>query len=70
MINGISEKGVSVNHKEKIVNFPGATTEKILKKLDDIIKEKPDNLIVHAGTNYIINNVNLPTNVKNHHRRL
>ena len=48
MINGISEKGVSVNHKEKIVNFPGATTEKILKKLDDIIKEKPDNLIVHA----------------------
>ena len=70
MINDISEKGVGVNHKVKIIIFPGGTSERILEKLDDIIKEKPDNLIVHAGTNYIINNVNLPTNVKNHHRRL
>ena len=52
MINDISEKGVSVNHKVKIINFPGGF-ERILEKLDDIIKEKPDNLIVHAGTNGI-----------------
>ena len=25
MVNGISEKGLSVNHKIKIVNFPGGT---------------------------------------------
>ena len=64
MVNGISEKGLSVNHKVKIVNFPGGTSEKILEKLDVIIKEKPDDLIVHVGTNDITNNVNLLTNVK------
>ena len=64
MVNGISEKGLSVNHKVKIVNFPGGTSKKILEKLDVIIKEKPDDLIVHVGTNDITNNVNLLTNVK------
>ena len=64
MINDISEKGVGVNHKVKVINFPGGTSETILEKLDDIIKEKPDDLIVHAGTNGIISNVNLSTHVK------
>ena len=52
MVNDISEKGLSVNHKVK-VNFPGGTSEKILGKLDVKIKEKPDDLIVHVGTNDI-----------------
>ena len=64
MVNGISEKGVSVKHKVKAVNFPGGTSEKILEKLGDVNKEKPRDLIVHAGTNGITNNVNLSTNVK------
>ena len=64
MVNGISEKGLSVNHKVKIVKFPDGASEKILEKLDDIIKEEPDNLIVHAGINHIIYNVNLLTNAK------
>ena len=64
MINDISEKGVGVNHKVKVINFPGGTSETILEKLDDLIKEKPDDLIVHAGTNGIISNVNLSTHVK------
>ena len=64
MINGISEKGLSVNHKVKIVNFPSGTSEKILEKLDDIIKEQPDSLIVYVGTNNLTNNVNLLNNVK------
>ena len=59
MVNGISEKGLSFNHKVKIVNLPGGTNEKILGKLDNIIKEKPDHLIVHVGNNDITNNVNL-----------
>ena len=50
MVNGISEKRLSFNRKVKIVNSPGGTSEKILEKLDVIIKEKPDNLIVHVGT--------------------
>ena len=64
MVNDISEKSLSVNHKVKIVNFPGGTSEKILEKLDVILKEKPGDLIVHVGTNDITNNVNLLTNVK------
>ena len=63
MVNGISEKRLSLNHKVKIVNFPGSTSEKILEKLDDIIKEKPGDLIIHVGTNDMTNNVNLLTNV-------
>ena len=38
MVNGISETGLCVNHKIKIVNFPFGTSENILEKLDDIIK--------------------------------
>ena len=64
MVNGISEKGLSVNHKVKILNFLGGISEKILDKLDVIIKQKPDDLVVHVGTNNITINVNLLTNVK------
>ena len=46
------------------MNFPGGTIEKILEKLDDIIKEKPEDLIVPPGNNVITNNVNFSTNVK------
>ena len=59
MVKSISQKGLSVNRKVKIMNVPGGTNEKILQKLDDIMKKKPDNFIVHAGTNDITNNVNL-----------
>ena len=64
MVNGISKKGLSVNYKVKIMNFPGGTNEKILEKLNDMIKEKPDDLIGHVGTNDITYNINLLTNVK------
>ena len=64
MLNGISKKGLSVNYKVKIMNFPGGTNEKILEKLNDMIKEKPDDLIGHVGTNDITYNINLLTNVK------
>ena len=57
-------RDLSVNYNVKIVNFPGSTSEKTLKKLDDIIKQKPEDLVFHAGTNDVTNNVNLSTNVK------
>ena len=64
LVNGISEKGLSVNHKVKTVNLPGGTSKKILEKLDNIIKEKPDDLIIHVEMN-MTNNLNLLANVKN-----
>ena len=33
------------------MNLPGGTSKNILEKLDHIIKEKPDDFIVHVGTN-------------------
>ena len=32
MVNGISEEGLSINHKLKLANFLGGAIEKILKK--------------------------------------
>ena len=48
MVNGISEKGLNVNQKINIVNFPGGTSKKILEKLDEIINEQQDDLIFHV----------------------
>ena len=47
-----------------MINFPGGTSEKNTDQLDDLIKRKPDDLIVHVGTNDIANNGNLLNNVK------
>ena len=53
-----------------MVNFPGGTSEKITDELDDLIKGKPDDLIVHFRTNNIANNVNLLNNVKKIFRKV
>ena len=52
------------------MNFPGGTSEKIQEKLDDIIKEQPNDLTVHARTNDLTNNVNFLTNVKKIFKRV
>ena len=64
MLNNISEKGLSKTHKVRVINFLGGTSEKITDQLDDLIKGKPDDLIVHVETNDIANNINLLNNVK------
>ena len=48
----------------KVINFLGGTSEKVTVDLDDLIKEKPDDVIVHVRTNHIANNVNRLNNVK------
>ena len=63
MVNGMSETGLSVNYKVKIVNFSGGANEKILEKLDGIINEQLHDLIVHVGANDLTDNVNLLTKV-------
>ena len=52
-LNGINAKGLSKNHSIKVNNIPGGTSDAILNELDDFFKNKPDGLIVHAGTNDI-----------------
>ena len=64
MRNGVDEKGLSKSHNVKVKNYPGATSEDILDKIDDLLKVKPDCLLLHVGTNNLTNNVNLLNSVK------
>ena len=53
-----------------MINFHGGTTEKITNQLDDLIKGKPEDLIVHVGTNDIANKVNIFNTVKKIFRKV
>ena len=64
LLNGINEKGLSKNHSVKVNDIPGGTSDAILDKLEDFLKNKPDGLIVHAGRNDITKLIYLLTNVK------
>ena len=64
LLNGINVKGLSKNHSVKVNNIPGGTSDVILDKLDDFLKNKSDGLIVSAGTNDITKGKNLLNNVK------
>ena len=46
--------------KVDVVNFPGATSTDILRKIDDATKKKPESIIIRVDTN----DVNLLLNVK------
>ena len=64
LLNGLHEKGLSRNHRVKVNNFPGGTSETILENIDEIIKNKLDCLIIHAGTNDLTNWINLLNQAK------
>ena len=65
MLNGVNEEGLSKSHNVKVKIYPSATSQDILDKIDDLLKVKPDCLLVHVGTNDLTNNVNLLNSVKN-----
>ena len=68
ILNNIHEKGLSKQHTVKITNFLGATTERILEKLENLLKSKPDVLIVHDGTNDLPKNINSLNNLRKVYR--
>ena len=41
MLNGVNQKGLSKSYNVKVKNYPGATSEDILDKIDDLLKVKP-----------------------------
>ena len=57
VLNNISVKSLGKICKVKVINFLAGASEKITDQLDDLIKGKPDELIVHVGTNNTTNNV-------------
>ena len=64
MLNWVSEKDLSRAHNVKATNFPVGTSDKIVEKLNDLIKDKSDDLVIHIGTNELTNNGKLLNNVK------
>ena len=46
-----------------MTSFSGGTSEKIIQN-DDLLKSKPDNIVIHAGTNNTTRGVNLLNSVK------
>ena len=64
MLNNVNSRGLSKSKKVEALNFPGATSTDIVNKMDDILEDKPQSLIVHLGTNALTNDVNLLNNVK------
>ena len=63
MLNCISEKGPNKSHKVTVKKFPGGTSNTIVENLDKLLKENPDDLKIHVGTNDLRNNVKLLNNV-------
>ena len=69
--NNSKRKAISINKHDlskhqnvKIQKFPGGTTETILDKVETVVAEKPDCIIIHAGTNDITNGINSLNSVK------
>lgn len=47
-----------------VTNFSDGTSDEIVEKLDNVIKDKPENFVILIGTNDLKNNVKLLNNVK------
>ena len=47
MLNAVNKKGLLKSHNVKVKYYPAATSEEILDKIDDLLKVKPDCLVVH-----------------------
>ena len=50
MLTGISKKGLSKKHNVSVTSFSGGTNEKIIQNIDDLLKNKPDDIVIHVGT--------------------
>ena len=64
MLNGIHEGRLSKQQQVKIQNLPGGASETILDEVDTLVADKPDCIIVHAGTNDITKGINSLNSVK------
>ena len=54
----MKKKKKEKDQKVKIHNFPGGTSEIILKEIDELVADKPYCRIIQMGTNAIINGIN------------
>ena len=66
MLNGVQEKGLNKNAdiNIKIRKYSGASSTDILDHIQPSLRKEPGEIIIHAGTNYLINDHNYLSNVK------
>ena len=64
MQTGISRKVLSKKHNVSVASFSDGTGEKIIQNIDDLLKHKPDDIVIRVGTNDMTNEVNLLNSVK------
>ena len=66
MLNGIQERGLNKdsNVKIKLRKYPGASSMDLLDHIKPSLRREPDQIILHAGTNDISNDINYLKNVK------
>ena len=69
MLNNIKERGLSKQHSVKVKNFAGITTETILEILENLLKSKPDMLIVNVSTNDLPKDINLLNDSRKIHQK-
>ena len=55
---------LSKKHNVSVTSFSGGASEKIIQNVDDLLKNKPYEIVIHVGPNDIINVVNLLNSVK------
>ena len=60
----ITGPGISKNDQVQVKTHPGATTEDIIDYIKPTIRQKPDIVIIHSGTNDLTNDVNTMSRVR------
>ena len=68
LLNGINEKGLCKKQDVKVKNVPGGTT--VLDRIDRLVGQKPDCIIVYGGTKDITKGINTLNTVKKIERKV
>ena len=63
-VKNITGSGLSKDHTVKIRPHPGATTVDMIDYIKPELRNKPDIVILHCGTNDITNDVNTVKKIK------
>ena len=64
-------KVLNKRHNVKIVNKPGATSNRLLlEDLDNLVKYQLESVIIHVGTNDLTNGINMLNNAKKIFKKL
>ena len=64
MVKQITGPGISKNDQVQVKTHPGATTEDIIDYIKPTIRQKPDIVIIHSGTNDLTKDVSIMSRVR------